>query len=96
MDQCYSSVYLASKGKYILEARVGRPKRHEERSLSSILAPLFICFFLLPLSLPFKLGYPGGLFVYLRFSLQSSDFILFLWAFLFFVFYGLLFPILTT
>ena len=53
MDQCYSSVYLASKGKYILEARVGRPKRHEERSLSSILAPLFICFFLLPLSLPY-------------------------------------------
>ena len=43
----------------------------------------------------FKLGYPGGLFVYLRFSLQSSDFILFLWAFLFFVFYGLLFHILT-
>ena len=51
-NQCYSLVtaqfYLASKGKHILEVW-GPADPKEERS--SILAPLFICFFSSPLSL---------------------------------------------
>ena len=42
MDQCYSSVLLASKGKYILEEWGQAVKRRE--TSSSILAPLLVCF----------------------------------------------------
>ena len=56
MNQCYSSVtvqfYLVSKGKYILKAwEWAYPKEAREELISSILAPLFMFFFLL-LSLP--------------------------------------------
>ena len=52
---CYSSALFANKGKCILEvwgwANPKDTKRREAQS--SILAPLFICVFLLPLSLPY-------------------------------------------
>ena len=71
--------------------KVGRPKRlREKRRRDLILAPLFMYFFF---SLPpepalCKLGWPGGLFVLPRCSLQSSGLPLFyfLGTFPFFVF----------
>ena len=65
--------YLANKGKYILKAwRQVDPKDAKRReALGSILAPLFICFFYSPKPALCKLGYPGGLLFYLRFSLWT-------------------------
>ena len=52
---CYISILFRSKGKYILEAWGNAdPKDVKRREASSlILVPLFICFFLLPLVLPY-------------------------------------------
>ena len=83
MDQCYSSVLLASKGKCILEAgRQANPKDRKRReALSTVLSPLFM-FFLLALRLPLcKLGW----FV-LPEVLTRPSFVLFSWAFPVFVF----------
>ena len=72
--------YLASKGKCILEvwgwANWKDAKRRE--APGSILVPLFICFFLLPLSLPYvNWASQEGCLFYLRFSLWSLDLPLF-------------------
>ena len=78
-DQCYSVVtaqfYLASKGKYKLKLW-GWASPKEERG--SVLAPLFICSFPLPLSLSCVnwTSQEGSLFQ-LRFSLHSLDLPLF-------------------
>ena len=82
-----AQIHLESKGKYILEAR-GRadPKDRKRREAPSpILAPLFICFFLPPLSLLYvNWASQEGCLFYLRFSLWSSDLPL---AFPFFIVY---------
>ena len=96
MNQCYSSqfsffFFLVSKGKYILKAWGGpTQKRPTEELSSSILAPLFICFFPPPEPALYKLG---GLFAspeVLTLVLRPC-FVLFSWAFSFFVFQTLLF-----
>ena len=52
--------------------RVGRPTQSGREERSSILAPLFICFFLLPLSLPYvNWASQEGCLFHLRFSLWS-------------------------
>ena len=80
--------YLDSKGKYILKVW-GRanPKDTKRREAPGpILAPLFICFFLLFLSPPcVNWASQEGCMFYLRFSLQS-------WTFLYSIFMG--FPLL--
>ena len=95
--------YLENKGKYILEARGhDDPKNAEkgERETSGPLAPLFICFFLLPLGLPYVNW--ASQVCYLRSSLWSSDLPLLYFHGLFpslsfsHRHSGLLFPILTT
>ena len=75
--------YLESKGKYMLKAwEWADPK--EKQALGSILAPLFICFFLLPLSLTYiNWASQESCLFYLRFSLQSSDLPLFYFCGLF-------------
>ena len=90
----HSSVFfffLVSKGKYILKAWGGpTQKRPTEELSSSILAPLFICFFPPPEPALYKLG---GLFAspeVLTLVLRPC-FVLFSWAFSFFVFQTLLF-----
>ena len=97
--------YLESKGKYILEAwGQANPKDAKRRKApSSILAPLFIRFFLLPLSLSYvNWASQESCLFYLGSSLWSSDFPLFYFLGLFpslsFSHYhsGLIFPILTT
>ena len=79
-----------------------RPKRQDENRGPS-LAPLFICFFLLPLSLPcINWASQKRRLFYLRCSLWSSDLPLFYFHGLFLSLsfchhhFGLLFPILTT
>ena len=76
-DQCYSFVtaqfYLASEGKHILQ--VGGWADPKENS-GSILAPLFIFFFLLPLSLPYvNCASQEGCLFHLRFSLGPQTFL---------------------
>ena len=78
-DQCYSSVLLASKGKYILQAwRQADPKDTKRREVPPHppfnFGSSFCMFFILPLSLPYVnwTSQEGSLF-YLRFSLSSSD-----------------------
>ena len=81
---CCSSALFANKGKYILEVwGWANPKDMKRREAqSSILAPLFICFFLLPLSLPcVNWASQEGCLFYPRPSLQS-------WAFLCSIFTG--------
>ena len=98
-DQCYSSViaqefFSANKG-----MRVGQPQRWG-LNLSFLL--LYIC--LLPsLSLPYArwASQGGACFFHLKFSLQSTDFLLFHFCSLFCLslshhHFGILFPILTT
>ena len=72
--------HLESKGKYILKALGQADPKDAKRKEAprSILAPLFICFFLLPLSLPYVhwASKEGCLFC-LRSSLWSSDLPLF-------------------
>ena len=64
MDQCYSSVLFGKQRKLHSQGvRAGQPKDAKRRETrGSILAPLFIRFFLLPLSLPYVNCQPGGLF----------------------------------
>ena len=72
--------YLESKGKYILEAwGHANPKDSKRRQAPGpILAPLFICFFLLPLGLPYvNWASQECCLFYLRSALQSSFFPLF-------------------
>ena len=95
--------YLESIGKYVLEVWGWTdPKDAKRREAPSpILAPLFICFFLLPLSPPYvNWASQEGCLFYLRSSLQSSDLPLFYFHVLSPSFShchsGLLFPILTT
>ena len=78
-DQCYSSILFGKQRKiHTWSLRTGRPKRSEERSPGLILAPLFIFFFLLPLSLSYiNLASQEGCLFHLRFSLQSLDLPLF-------------------
>ena len=80
--------YFGSKGTYILKAwgQADHPKVWREAS-GSILAPLFM-FFFLPLSLSYvNCASQEGCLFYLRFLLQSSDLSLFYsWAFPFFIF----------
>ena len=79
-DQCYSSV-LFGKQREVQPwgVRVGWPKRLEEKSTPwSLLAPLFICFFLLPLGLPCVNRASQGCCLFcLRSSLRSWDLPLF-------------------
>ena len=80
MGQCYSSVLLSSKEKYILMAwGQANPKDSKRREApSSILAPLFICFFLLPLILLYaNWASQEGCLFYPRLSLWSSNLPLF-------------------
>ena len=79
-DQCYSPLlqrfYLESKGKYILEVwGQANPKATKRREAPfSILAPLFMFFFLLPLGLQcVKWASQEGCLLYLRSSLWFSD-----------------------
>ena len=81
--------YLASKGKYILKvwgpAYPNDTKRRE--APSSILAPLFICFFILILSVPYvNWANQEGYLFYLRFSLWGP------WTFLCSIFMGFSLP----
>ena len=73
---CYSSV-LFRKQRNICPwcIRMIQPKRQKENSSPSpILAPLFVCFFLLHLSLPYvNLASQEGCLFYLWFSLWSLD-----------------------
>ena len=108
-NQCYSSVLQLS---FIWQAKKNTSSRHEggqteiskmKRSPSSIFAPLFICFFVPSLILPYVswASHQGCLFS-LRSSLHSSDLPLFYFHGLspFSSFshhhFGLLFPILST
>ena len=102
-----AQLYLKNKGKYILKAwghanpkdmkRRGR-ERERAKETPSPLAPLFICFFLLPLSLTcITWASQVGCLFYLRSSLWSSDLPLFYFCGLFpSSLSGLLFSILTT
>ena len=105
MDQCYSSVLFGKQRKiHPLSMRLSQPKKHEEKRGTWLnLAPLFMCFFLLPLSLAYvNWASQEGCLFYLRFSFQSSDLPLFYFCGLFpslsssHCHSGLLFPILTT
>ena len=82
--------YLESKGKDILEVWGWvNPKDMKGREAPcSILAPFFMCFSLLLLSLPYvNWATQEGCLFYLRSSLRSRpSFILFSWAFPLFVF----------
>ena len=71
--------YLVCKGKYILEAwGHANPKDTKRKISGPILAPLFKCFFLLPLGLPFVNWASQECYLfYLRSSLCSSDLPLF-------------------
>ena len=75
-----SSVLFGKQRKiHPLSMRLSQPKKHEEKRGTWLsLAPLFMCFFLLPLSLAYVnwASQEGGLF-YLRFSFQSSELPLF-------------------
>ena len=78
-DKCYSSVLLASKGKYILEVW-GRanPKDAKRRETSGSILALLFMFFLLPLSLPYvNCASQESYSFSLRFSLWPSDLPLF-------------------
>ena len=81
VGQCYSSTtaefYLASKGKYTLEVWGWADLKAEASILLRFLL-LYIC--LLPAwSQPYAnwAGHEGGMFVHLKLSLQSMDFLLF-------------------
>ena len=76
-DQCYSSILFGKQRKiHTWGLRTGRPKRSEERSPGLILAPLFIFFFLLPLSLPYvNCASQEGCLFHLRFSLGPQTFL---------------------
>ena len=102
---CYSSVLFGKQRKiHPLSMRLSQPKKHEEKRGTWLnLAPLFMCFFLLPLSLAYvNWASQEGCLFYLRFSFQSSDLPLFYFCGLFpslsssHCHSGLLFPILTT
>ena len=77
-DQCYSSVLFRKQRKiHPCGMRVDWPKRlTEKRSPRSSLAPLFTCFFLLPLGLPcVNWASQEGCLFYLRSSLKSWTFL---------------------
>ena len=91
LQLCFTAqFYLESKGKYILKTwGWANPKDMKGREAPcSTLAPLFMCFFLLLLSLPYvNWATQEGCLFYLRSSLWSRpSFVLFSWAFPFFVF----------
>ena len=95
MNQYYSSVLLASKGKYILKVwGQADPKDRKRREASIFLGFLLLYFCLLPNSHPHpepvlcKLGYPGRLFVLpeVLTPVLGPFFVLFLQAFPFFIF----------
>ena len=95
--------YLAGKGKHILVSWGWAEPKDVERRARLNLVPLFICFFLFPLNLPYvNWASQEGCLLHLRFSLRSSDLPLFYFRGLFPSLYfshcqsGLLFPILTT
>ena len=77
--------YFESKGKYILEERGNaNPKDTKREASSPILASLFICFFLLPLGLPFvSWASQECCLFFLRSSPWSLDFPLFFFCGLF-------------
>ena len=86
MDQCDSSVLLATKGKYILKVSDAPKRGKEKRSALPNFGSSFYMFFLLPLSLPcVNWARQEGCLFYLRFSLRPSS-LLFSWFFPFFVF----------
>jgi len=96
--------YLENKGKYILEAwGHADPKDTERRERPLAFWLLFLCFFLLPLSLPYvNWANQEYCLFHLRSSLRSSDLPLFCFRRLYpslsfsHCHSGLLFPILTT
>ena len=104
----WTSVTAQLKLSFIWQAKENTSLRHEGRQTQkkrgSILSPLFICFFLLPLNVPcVSWASQEGCWFHLRFSLQSSDFLLFHFCGFFFLslsfshhHLGLLLPILTT
>ena len=98
MDQCYSSVLLASKGKYILEVwGWSNPKYEKRKARASILLLSLFSFF--PLSLPcVNSATQEGCLFYLRSSLLWLVYFRRLFPSLSFSHrhFGLLFPILTT
>ena len=98
MDQCYSSVLLASKGKYILEVwGWSNPKYEKRKARASILLLSLFSFF--PLSLPcVNSATQEGCLFYLRSSLLCLFYFRRLFPSLSFSHrhFGLLFPILTT
>ena len=79
MDQCYSSFIWQAKENTSLMHEGGQPKRCEEREApGSALAPPFICFFLLSLSLlSVNWSSQEGCLFHLRSLLQSSGLPLF-------------------
>ena len=100
MDQCYSLVLLAGKGKYILEA--SQPKRREEKSSAQFWL-LYLYVFLFTLNLPYvNWASQESCLFYLSSSLWSLDLPLFCFCNLIPSLssshdtFGLLFPILTT
>ena len=79
-------IWTDLKGKYIFELwRQADPKDAKRReALGSILVPLFVCFFLLPLGLPYvNWASQVCCLLYLRSSLQSLDLPLFYFHWLF-------------
>ena len=104
MDQCYSCFIWQAKKNISSRHEGGWSKRQKRREArGSILAPLFRCFFLLPLSLPYvNWASQESCLLYLMFSLQSSDLPLFYFRGLSLSLsfshhhYRLLFPILNT
>ena len=95
--------YLERKGKYIIEAWGQANPKDTKRSPGLNFGSSLYMFFLFPLSLPYvNWASQEGCLFYLRFSLWSSDFLLFLFFFFSLSLsfshhhFGLLFPILTT
>ena len=98
----YSSVYLGSRGEYILEVRGHDDPKDEKTERPLALWLLFLYIFLLPLDLPYvNWASQERCLFYLRPSLQFSDLPLFYFLSLFHSLsfshcHGLLFPTLTT
>ena len=103
-NQCYSSVLLASKGKYIFKVwGQADPKNGKRREASILLGFLLLYFCLLPTPTTLYVNWAiqEGCLFYLRSSLQSLDLPLFYFPRLFpslsfsHCHFGLCFPILT-